>query len=195
MNKDKYWTGKDVAEQLRAKIPTFKRLHPGHKLLYAFDNSYTHDCWPDDALDASILNLNPPPAVARPIPPPRKKKKATAPVDGPAPAPIPPPRKKKKTAAPGPAPAPVDGPAPAPIPPPGKKKKTASSWPCSCACQLMALPPPLRLLLTLPPPLHLHLPLPLHPLLRGKPNKTTCALAGTGFVRNVQLISCQVHSR
>ena len=64
MNKDKYWTGKDVAEQLRAKIPTFKRLHPGHKLLYAFDNSYTHDCWPDDALDASILNLNPPPAVA-----------------------------------------------------------------------------------------------------------------------------------
>ena len=59
----------------------------------------------------------------------------------------------------------------------------------------MALPPPLRLLLTLPPPLHLHLPLPLHPLLRGKPSKTTCALTGTGFVRNVQLISCQVHSR
>ena len=95
----------------------------------------------------------------------------------------PPSCKEKKAAAPD-GPAPVDGPAPAPTPPSRKKKVAApvdAPEPGLVLCFLMALPPPLRL------------PLPL--LLRGKPSKTTCALAGTDFVLNVQLISCQVHGR
>jgi hypothetical protein len=58
--KGNYWTGKDVCDHFKSALPLFQALHPGCHLVFIFDNSTTHSCWPDDCLDAGELNVNPP---------------------------------------------------------------------------------------------------------------------------------------
>ena len=60
VNKDGYWGGRDVNKHLQAVIPLLQRVHPNCDLVFVFDNSSTHDCWPPNALDANILNKEKP---------------------------------------------------------------------------------------------------------------------------------------
>ena len=53
--KDGFWGGEDVGLQLRHVIPIFKVLHKDSNLRYIFDNSSTHDCWAEDALNVECL--------------------------------------------------------------------------------------------------------------------------------------------
>ncbi len=53
--KDGFWGGEDVGLQLRHVIPIFKVLHKDSNLRYIFDNSSTHDCWAEDALNVESL--------------------------------------------------------------------------------------------------------------------------------------------
>ena len=71
-NADGYWGGQDVVKHLQNVIPLLQQIHPNCQLVFVFDNSSTHGCWPADALDANVLNLNPPPLE------PRKRKAATS---------------------------------------------------------------------------------------------------------------------
>jgi hypothetical protein len=54
---DGYWTGKDVAEQFKKAIKIHKQKFPEYDALWAFDNSSNHNCFADDALIVSKMNL------------------------------------------------------------------------------------------------------------------------------------------
>ena len=56
-NYDGYWTGENVAAQLRDTHPTFVKLHPDCLALYIFDNSANHHKIATDSLNARKLNL------------------------------------------------------------------------------------------------------------------------------------------
>ena len=54
-----YWTNDHLIAQLKEVIPLFQKIHPGKKLLFAFDNSQNHHKCAPDGLKSSIpLNDN-----------------------------------------------------------------------------------------------------------------------------------------
>ena len=58
-NYDGYWCGDDVATQLKERaIPSIEKQHPGHQLLFIFDNSSGHASYDEDALLAHKMGLN-----------------------------------------------------------------------------------------------------------------------------------------
>ena len=59
-NRDGYWSGEDVCNQLKEKaIPALEKQHPNCQLLFIFDNSSGHASFASDALVASRMNLGP----------------------------------------------------------------------------------------------------------------------------------------
>ena len=56
-NYDGYWTGKDIAEQFQKAIAVHKEEFPEYDALWAFDNSSNHNCFAEDALLVSRMNL------------------------------------------------------------------------------------------------------------------------------------------
>ena len=40
--------GEDVVQHFEEVIGLFKALHPGRHIVFVFDNSSTHGCWPED---------------------------------------------------------------------------------------------------------------------------------------------------
>jgi hypothetical protein len=56
---DGYWTGKGVAEQFKKAIAIHKEKFSDYDALWAFDNSSNHNCFADNALLVSRMNLGP----------------------------------------------------------------------------------------------------------------------------------------
>ena len=56
-NNDGYWGGEDVAKQFRKAIAIHKEKYPDYDALWAFDNSSNHNCYAQDALVVSKMNL------------------------------------------------------------------------------------------------------------------------------------------
>lgn len=58
VNKDGYWTNRDLIDQLRAWLPTLATRFPGMRAVVQFDNSRNHGVYAPDALLAMRLNLS-----------------------------------------------------------------------------------------------------------------------------------------
>ena len=57
-NCDGYWTGKDVAKQFTKAIMAHKKKYLNYDRLWAFDNSSNHNCFANDALLVTRMNLS-----------------------------------------------------------------------------------------------------------------------------------------
>lgn len=59
-NKDGWWTGRDVVDQMEEIVPIFEFTHPGKVALFVFDNSTNHSVHPPGALVVGPgVNFNP----------------------------------------------------------------------------------------------------------------------------------------
>ena len=60
--KEGYWTADKLMKQIKAAVKIAKTKYPkseGYRLVWVFDHSSCHAVMPDDALDASKMNVNP----------------------------------------------------------------------------------------------------------------------------------------
>ena len=60
--KEGYWTADKLMKQIKAAVKIAEAKYPkceGYRLVWIFDHSSCHAAMPDDALDASKMNVNP----------------------------------------------------------------------------------------------------------------------------------------
>lgn len=59
INRDGWWTNKDVIKQVKERaILIFEWMHPGKLALFMFDNSCNHNSFTEDALLVSQMNMS-----------------------------------------------------------------------------------------------------------------------------------------